>query len=445
MSDYRFIDKPRTTCALGGVLAAVAALPEVIPIIHTATGCGGNLANAVAFGAGYQGGSYCSGNAAPASGISETEIVFGGHERLREQIESTLKLIDGKLFIVATGCMTEMIGDDVQGVVSEFAGAGKPVVAVSTPSFKGDNYAGYEILLDGIFNKYLPVSAEKDKKLINVFGVAPGFDPFFRGDLEEIERLAAKLGLKVNTFFTPSQTYENVLSAPKAALNVVLSRTLLADFSKAYEQKHSAPAWATDLPIGPEATDAFLFALAEKTGVDRTVAEKAVAEENAWYYRYFERTADSYSDGELRFYAVTVTNSNYAAPLTKYLYRELGWIPLDVFVTNPLTGEQRENVRRALSQVPVSVTFEGATSQIAKAITRNHPENRGQRYFESLTPLFIAGSTFEKQTAAKRNARYLSVSFPAYDRAVVSGGYAGYRGGLRLYEDLIGAVMGLKS
>jgi len=442
MSELEFIDRPRTSCALGGALAAISSLPNVIPVIHTALGCGGNLMNSVAFGAGYLGSSYCSGNSAPTSAVTETEIVFGGNERLREQIASTIKLIDGKLYVVATGCMTEMIGDDAAGVVSEFADEGEPVIAISTPSFKGDCYTGYEVLLEGIFNRWLRPSKEKEANLINVFGVVPGYDPFFRGDLEEIERIGAKLGLKVNTFFSPTQTFENIASAPKAALNVIFSRTRCRDFATNFEDKHGTPYWVTDLPVGPEATDAFIRELAGKLKV--ATAEQVIAAENEWYYRYFERTADSYTDGELRFYTVGVTNSNYAIPLLKYLYNELGWMLIDSFITDSLTDEQKANLLEGFAGLPVKPVFEGSAIKIARAITQNHPENRGQRYFDSLTPLYIVGSTYEKQTALRKGARFLAVSFPAFDRAIVLGGYAGYRGGLRLYEDLIGAFMALK-
>jgi nitrogenase molybdenum-iron protein beta chain len=43
-----------------------------------------------------------------------------------------------------------------------------------------------------------------------------------------------------------------------------------------------------------------------------------------------------------------------------------------------------------------------------------------------------------------RGAKHLSVSFPAYDRFITDRGYAGYRGGLHLFEDLIGNIMGVK-
>lgn len=434
MSD--FIERPRSACALAGALSTIGSLPDVIPIIHTALGCGGNLANATAFGAGYLGGGYCSGGQAPSTGVTETEIVFGGAERLNEQIRNTLELIEGKLYVVATGCMTEMIGDDVSGVAGEFRDRGEPVIAISTPSFKGDSYHGYEIALDGIFNRYLPEAGSKNPRLVNIFGLVPGYDPFFRGDLDEIERLLTALGLEVNTFFTPSQTFENIASAPSASLNIVFSRVWGVRFAEKFEQRHGTPYIICDLPVGPEATDEFLRRVAEWFELD---AGLVIERENRIFYGYFERAADAFCDQDLKFYAVTVTNSNYAIPLARFVSRELGWILVESFVTDSLTGEQK----KALSG-DFPLKFCSGVQEIARAVGKSIPNSRGQRYFDDIAPLYIIGSTLEKQTAAVRGAKHLSVSFPVYDRLIAGKGYAGYRGGLRLFEDLVGQIMSMK-
>lgn len=434
MSD--FLESPRTACALAGALSTISCLPGVIPIIHTTLGCGGNLANSVAFGSGYFGGGYCSGAQAPSSGVTETEIVFGGTDRLHEQIRNTLELIDGKLYIVATGCMTEMIGDDAESVANEFLDEGHPVIAVSTPSFKGDSYHGYEIVLDSIFNRYLPKSEDRNPRLVNIFGLVPGYDPFFRGDLEEIERLLTSLGLEVNTFFTPSQTFENITSAPSASLNIVLSRVWGITLAEKFEQRHGTPYIISDLPIGPEATDGFLRRIADWFGLD---AEPVIDRENRIFYGYFERAADAFCDQDLKFYAITVTNSNYAIPLARFATRELGWVVVDSFVTDKLTDEQKA----ALSG-DYPMQFLTGVQEIARAINKNHPNSRGQRYFDDIRPLYIIGSSLEKRTANARGAMHLSVSFPVYDRLITDRGYAGYRGGLHLFEDLTGKVMSVK-
>ncbi|MDR0804937.1 MAG: hypothetical protein LBN42_04055 [Oscillospiraceae bacterium] len=438
MSEH--IERPRTACALAGALSVIGNLPGVIPIIHTSAGCGGNLANSVSFGSGYLGGGYCTGGAAPSSAITETEIVFGGAERLAEQIKTTLELIDGELYVVATGCMTEMIGDDVFGVVGEFHEGGAPIVAVSTPSFKGDSYHGYDIVLDGIFNHYLPKTTVKNPKLVNIFGLVPGYDPFFRGDLDEIARNLSAIGIEVNTFFTPDQTFENITSAPTAALNIVLSRVWGVDLAEKFEERHGTPYLITDLPIGPETTDKFLTEVAAKLNIDGKVVDEVIEKENKRFYGYFERAADAFCDGELKFYAATVTNSTYAIPLARYLQNELGWVLADNFVTDKLSDKQKKALE---SEIPLQ--FVTGVQEIARKLVTNHPRNRGQRYFDELAPLYIVGSTLEKRTAAARNARHLSVSFPTYDRLITDRGYAGYNGGLHLFDDLIGQIMSLKS
>jgi nitrogenase molybdenum-iron protein beta chain len=334
--------------------------------------------------------------------------------------------------------MTEMIGDDTDGVVREFQAEGKPVVAISTPSFRGDSYHGYEIALDGVFNKFLPVAKKKEPKLVNIFGLVPGYDPFFRGDLEEIGRLLTALGLSVNTFFTPGQTFENITSAPSAALNIVFSRVWGTGFAGKFEEKHDTPYLIADLPVGPEATDAFLRNIADKFSLDpETVIEK----ENRTFYGYFERGADVFCDGDLKHYAATVTNATYALPLARFLTRELGWIVTDSFVTDKLTDTQK----KALDDAEFPLQFLQGAQEIARALNNNHPNGRGQRYFDDLSPLYILGSTLEKRTAASRGARSLSLSFPVYDRFIADRGYAGYRGGLHLFEDLLGQIMSVKS
>lgn len=82
----KFVDRPRYGCALGGALSTIRAMPRTIPIIHASAGCGGNLYNAMNAGGGYLGGGYCGGSSLPSSNVVERDIVFGGEERLREQI-----------------------------------------------------------------------------------------------------------------------------------------------------------------------------------------------------------------------------------------------------------------------------------------------------------------------------------------------------------------------
>jgi nitrogenase molybdenum-iron protein beta chain len=437
----RFIERPRSACALSGALAAISAMPDTVAIIHSAAGCGGGLGVSTSLSAGYLGAGYCSGLSSPSSAITESEIIFGGAERLHEQIQSTLELIDARLYVVATGCMTEMIGDDVFGTVNEFDD--EPLIAINTPSFKGNSYAGYEILMDGIFNRYLHPVSQKDTKLVNLFGIIPAYDPFFRGDLEEISRLLNNLGFKVNTFFTPDQTFENIKSAPSASLNIVFSHVYGNTFAEKFKARHNTPFWATDLPIGAEATDRFLRGFAEKTGIPSDAVESLIVRENREYFGYFARTADVFCDSDMKYYAVTATNANYVIPIASFLQNELGWVVLESFVTDSLKDPQKESMESAFNGDPLEseLIWETDTSQIAKTVVRRLPESHGQRYYDNYTPLYILGSSLEKPLATKRGAAQLSISYPVYNRIILDRGYAGYRGGLHLLEDLVDVLV----
>ena len=89
-----FIERPRTTCALGGAIAVINALPGVTLVNHTAIGCGGNLSGAITGGGGNMGDGIYSGSSMPSSAIGEKEVVFGGVDRLKEEITTALEVID---------------------------------------------------------------------------------------------------------------------------------------------------------------------------------------------------------------------------------------------------------------------------------------------------------------------------------------------------------------
>lgn len=435
----KYVERPRTTCAQGGALATIGALPKVVALSHAAEGCAGNLTNAISACSGYNGEGYCSGTQVPCSAIREKHIVFGGAERLKEEIETAQELIDASLFVVVTGCMTEMIGDDVLAVVRDFEDAKTPVIGVNTPSFSGDAYAGYEIVLDGIFNGYVKPVEEKEERLVNIFGVVPNFDPFFRGDLTELKRILERVGLRVNTFFTPDQTFENVKSASRAALNIQFSHVWGTDFIKKFEDIHGTPYFVTDLPIGAVATVKFLKELSEHIHIDKELLEKAIKEEVDLYYEYFIRTVDVITNSQFFYYGATVTNSNYAIPLASYLSEELGWQVDDVVVTDVIPKGRQNRLVKAYeeSELKGELIFETDTKQIEWKLAKNHARNQGERYFNDHSPFYLLGSTVDKYAAANLGAQTLALSYPLNNRLIANRGYAGFYGALHLLEDII--------
>jgi nitrogenase molybdenum-iron protein beta chain len=422
-------------------MAAIQAIPRAIAIIHGSAGCGGNIYTALNAGSGYIGGGYCGGQAMPSSNVVERDVVFGGEARLREQIESTLELVDGDLFVVVTGCMVDMIGDDTAAVVSEFSGAEKTVIAVPTPSFRGNAFYGYELLLKGLIEKYIQKSVKKESLSVNILGIVPAQDVFWKGNLREIKRLLEKLGLRVNTFFGEGETLEDIKNAGRASLNIVVSNSFGIDAAKRFEEVHGIPFIVSPFPIGALQGESFLKTVGNAMNIDPLHIASVISGEKENYYDYFSRIADIYNDADLQRYSIVVGDSSYAPAMTRFLSDELGWIPELAVVTDLLDEARQKTVRSQFaglnSGLNPAVYFDSDTSSVKKYLREVWPRNQNNRYYDPLNPTVIIGSAFERDVSAEFGYPLIPVSFPLTSRCVMNRGYAGFTGGLSLTEDII--------
>lgn len=436
------IERPRFSCMLGGVLATLSAMPRTIPIIHGAQGCGGNLASVFSLG-GYLGAGYCGNTAVPSSNIGESDIIFGGGDRLIREINSTFEVMDGDLFVVTTTCMTDIIGDDIKGILNEVGDKDKPILFVDAGGFKGNSYYGYSVLMQELFVQYIPKSEKKNKKLVNILGLVPGYDPYFRGDLEEVQRILGLLGIEATTFFTHDQTQEKIKRAGEAALNIVFSRLYGTSAAETAKETHGIDYWVTELPIGSVATVKFIRELAQKLELDQALVDAVIEKETDSYYKYIDRATDLIADTDFQNYAIVIANGTEALAYAKYLDGEIGWVVNYIFVTDELTDEQKAVIWEAFEEIEFAqrpkLVFETDTYSIQQTIGREDPQFKLDRYYEKISPAFVLGSTIDKKLATVLNGFLLSISFPVINRIIVSRGYAGFRGGLSLLEDLIGA------
>ena len=114
-----------------------------------------------------------------------------------------MKVLDADLYIVLTGCIPEIVGDDSVSVVDEFREAGKPVILAETAGFRGNSYTGYEQVLDAITDQYLEPApeGEREKGLVNIFADVPYQDLFWLGNYEQLAKLVSLLGLTPNVIF----------------------------------------------------------------------------------------------------------------------------------------------------------------------------------------------------------------------------------------------------
>ena len=278
----KILDQARYKCALAA-MQTVQSIPGAIPVLHSGPGCASKLNDNNGTSGRF------SPNIYPCTSISEKEVVFGGADKLRSTISNALKIIDADLFVVLSGCTGEIIGDDIQEVAEEFEDAEKPVIWAKTPGFKGNNYIGHDWILKSIFEQYVRKfkgEAPKEKGLVNLFAGVPQQDPYWLGNLRELERLLQSIGLKTNTIFGFGRGLENLQKIPTAEYTILVSPWAGLE-SAQYLEKEPI------LPIGAAETTKFLRTVAEFTGADKELTESVIQQNEAQFFYYLERYADT--------------------------------------------------------------------------------------------------------------------------------------------------------
>jgi nitrogenase molybdenum-iron protein beta chain len=438
----KFIERPRAFCALGGAAVTVTALPGGVPVLHAAMGCGGSIYWNQYGSTGYLGAGYCGGLAVPSSNIQEKDVVFGGAERLEEQVEKTIELVDGGLYVILTGCTPDIIGDDIHSVVRKFRAKGAAIIGAETGGFRGDGYVGYDIVLASLAKSFVEQKAAKNPRKVSLFGIVPGQDAFWRGNLLKLRSLLEGLGLEVNTFFTEHDTLEGIKNSGDASLSILASEFFGLKAAKEFEAVHGIPYCANPFPIGPTATEKFLRSVGEALAIPAQKVDALVKRETDNYFRYAERVADAFNDLDWQRYAVVVGDANYAPALTEFLSEDLGWLPELTVVTSDLADEERlriDEAAAALTYTP-DVVYETDPTERKKHFRKREPRKSDSMYQDIFSPGFVIGSHLEREFATDIGAGHLTVSYPVGNRIVMNRGYAGFDGSLTLIEDILSVI-----
>lgn len=417
------VENPRYSCTLGGALATARNIYRTIPILHAGPGCGAQVSMGQGSSAGFQGVGYLGGNALPSSNMYEKEVIFGGEDRIRELINSTLEIMDGDLYFVLTGCTAGIIGDDTESIVNEFKKNGHPIAHAETAGFKGNSYSGYEIVFEALFNQ-LVVPSEKDDKTVNIFGIVPYQDINWQGNLEEITRLLRRLGIKVNSFLINKQGSETIKNSSSAALNIIISPWLADNLAKEYKAKYNIPYLRfSGLPVGPTETNKFIEQVSSRLNLDKETVLNVINEETEYVYDYLEKSVDIFT----RYNFAIIGDSNTVLGLTKFLVNDYGQLTVLAIITDDPKEEFRRNIFKELALLEYGRTPRIVYSQ-DQWVIRNE--------ITKASPTFILGSSLDREVAQELKIPHQSVSFPVNDRLILNHSYAGYRGCIALIEDL---------
>lgn len=431
-----FIEQPRYSCALGAQ-QSVIAIKRAVPVVHAGPGCSVKISRFIGQGEGYAGGSTI-----PCTNASEAEIVYGGEEKLRSVIDGAFKVIDADLYVVLTGCTSDIVGDDIASVTGEYQAQDKPIVYVETGGFKSSNYVSHDLVVNAIIDQYVDkFSPDKTVKkgLVNVFASLPYQDPYWSGNLEEIKRILEGIGLQVNILFgTGSGGVDEWKTIPNAEYNIVVGAWTGLSIAKHLQDKYGTPyVHFPYLPIGGRETTKFLRQVAGSITLDTQKVDAFIAAEEEKFYMHIERTAEFMLEFRYglprKFY--TILDASYSVGFAKYLLNELGILPAKQFIVDNTPEEFQDSIREEFRNISelrsAEVKFIDDAGAVQEEIRQDVHNNRS----------LILGSGWDRDLAKDIGADLLIVSPPVFYRLTLNCGYAGYNGGLRAIEDIYDRVL----
>ena len=266
-------------CTLTGALSVTTHVRDAITVVHGPQGCTHHNFSLL-----HATGLDNDRIALPplvSTGLSETDVIFGGEGALDRTLDTVIARDPGAVFVLST-CIVDTIGDDVGSVCGTKAGV--PVIVVPTAGFLGGSFQ------TGVNNALIALAgmagpAEKNGR-VNIIG-EKNLEYEVEENFYEVSRLLALLGLSVNIRFVHDLATDRIASLGAARLNVLRDPSLIP-VGEFLQERFGTP-YIPAYPVGIPGTFTFLESVAGACGIN---CQSAVEEEHALR----QETLDDFAD-----------------------------------------------------------------------------------------------------------------------------------------------------
>ncbi len=377
-----------------------------------------------------------------SSSLHEDGAVFGALNRVEEAVDVLLmRYPDVKVVPIITTCSTEVIGDDVDGVVKKlnegllqekYAGREVHLIPIHSPSFKGSMISGYDVAV----NDFVSYFAKKDQpngKLNLITGwVNPADVTALKHLLHEMQVDATVL-FEIESFDAPLMPYGNFVAHGKTTIadlastanavgTIALNRYEGAAAARYLESEFDVPAVIGPTPIGIRNTDTFLQNVKNLTG--KAIPQSLVWERGVAIDALTDLTHMFLADKRVAIYG----NPDLVLGLAQFC------LDLEMRPVLLLLGDDNSSYPEdpRIKELQANVDFD---MEIIMNADLWDLENRIQN--EGLKLDLILGHSKGRFISIDHNVPMLRVGFPVYDR---SGPYRhpvlGYAGAIWLAESM---------
>ena len=373
---------------------------------------------------------------ATTSAFSEGACVFGGGSNIKTAVKNIFDIYNPEIIAVHTTCLSETIGDDLKSYITDMTiPEGKYVIHTNTPSYVGSHITGFSNMVKSFISELSKTTGVKNGKMC----VIPGFvNP---GDMREMKRLLKLMGVD----FTMLPDTSGVLDAPMTGKYEMYPKggtkvqdiIELGDCEKTLaigsfaseagasqlEKSFKVPYSTLKMPIGVGSTDDFIMELSK---FSKQEVPYEIEEERGQLVDIMIDAHPYYDKKKVALYG----DPDTLIALTKFVL-ELGMIPKYV-----ITGTPGASFEKEINALFAEFGVEGSIVKQDSDLFYLH------QLIKNETVDLLMGGTHGKYIAKAEDIPLVRVGFPVLDRYVHSlMPVTGYRGGMRLLELMLGALM----
>jgi nitrogenase molybdenum-iron protein beta chain len=437
---------PAKACQpLGSVLCALG-FEKTLPYVHGSQGC-------TAYFRTYFNRHFKEPVACVSDSMTEDAAVFGGQKNMFDGLENAKALYKPEMIAVSTTCMAEVIGDDLNAFIGNAKSEGHlpqefPTPFAHTPSFVGSHTTGWDNMFEGI-QRYFTLNEMEDKEVGSngKINIVPGFETYL-GNFRVIKRMMEEMGVGYSLLSDPSEvldtpadgeyrmydggtTIAEVKDAPNAIDTLFLQPWQSVKSRKFTKNTWNHPASDVQLPMGLDATDAFLMKVSELTG--KPIPESLTRERGI----LVDMMTDSHSWLHGKKFGL-YGDADFVMGMAKFLM-ELGAEPTTI-LCNHANKRWRKAMETILSESPY-----GQNSEVLIGKDLWH--------FRSLMftnkPDFMIGNSYGKfiqRDTLKKGKEFevplIRIGFPIFDRHHMHRDTTlGYEGAMYMLKTIVNTIL----
>lgn len=187
-------------------------------------------------------------------------LVYGTEEDITAGLSYVRDTFRPERVFLQNNCSVSLIGDDLQGIADK-SGMPWPVYALDSGGLHGGFAGGYQKGFLRVIREMKPLP--KKEKSVNILGLSASL---MKGkeDAAELKRMLSLAGITVTSMPGAGDTWEAIMQAPSAALNVVARDELGLSGAKQMEETFGVPYVSLGMPYGIQGSVKWVETIAEK-------------------------------------------------------------------------------------------------------------------------------------------------------------------------------------